>query len=213
MVKNFSALSSLSLRRCDCIPNKGAGYGMGKRLKAHLATDFPILEKRKVWRECIIDTLAIEHPPVESAFTGYGQLATRCRNRKDSLLRKRLLSSPSGLANSPPTGCIDTHPCHLKFEAFFEHMLRRLLAEIAHNLSATQDNEMISLPVSADVDSSCSSSRLHREISPQMNPSVRRRKRKIVRCEFAVERQGRWQTFFSPHCTLGSALPIWKNQA
>jgi len=32
---------------------------------------------------------------------------------------------------------------YLRSEALFEHMLRRLLADVAHNLGATQDNEMI----------------------------------------------------------------------
>jgi len=39
-------------------------------------------------------------------------------------------------------------------------MLRRLLAEVAHNPGATQDNQMISLPVAANIDFSYSSSEL-----------------------------------------------------
>jgi hypothetical protein len=63
---------------------------------------------------------------------------------------------PSGLPDSPQTGCVNAHRCHLKLDALFEHMLWCLLAEVAHNLGSTQDNEMIS-SVSTNVDSGYSS--------------------------------------------------------
>jgi hypothetical protein len=44
-------------------------------------------------------------------------------------------------------------------------MLRRILAEAAHNLRAAQNNEMISLPVAANIDSSYSWSGAHSAIS------------------------------------------------
>src|SRR5258708_5521488 len=166
MFEDFSALSSLFLRRCDFLPKVGASYRVGKRFETHSVTDFfTALEKRKVWGECVIYTLAVEHPPVESAFTGHGHFASRCGKRKDSLLSKRLLSLPASLANSPLTGGVNAHRCYLKLETFFEHMLRRLLAEVAHNPGATQDNQMISLPVAANIDFSYSSSRAHSAIT------------------------------------------------
>src|SRR5258708_5992511 len=141
MFEDFSALSSLFLRRCDFLPKVGASYRVGKRFETHSVTDFfTILEKRKVRDECVIYTLAVEHPPVESAFTGHGHFVSRCGKRKDSLLSKRLRSLPASLPNSPPIGCVNAHRFYLKFEAFFEHMLRRFFAEVAHNLGTTQDN-------------------------------------------------------------------------
>lgn len=68
---------------------------------------------------------------------------------------------------------------------------------------------MISLPVSANIDSSNGSSRLHRGIAP---PSVRKENEKWTGVCLSMNAVG-VGNIFSPHCTLGSALPIWKNQA
>jgi hypothetical protein len=131
---------------------------VGERLKADSITEFSaIVEEGKMRCECLIDKLAVEHPLVESAFTGHGCCASRCGERKDSLPRELLLGLPSGFADSPQTGSIDAHRSYLELEALFDHLFRRLRPEVAHNLGVTQDNQMISFPVAANIDSSYSS--------------------------------------------------------
>jgi hypothetical protein len=72
------------------------------------------------------------------------------------MLRELLLGLPSAFADSPQTGGIDAHRSYLELEALLDHVFRRLRPEVAHNPGVTQDNQMISFPVAANIDSSYS---------------------------------------------------------
>jgi hypothetical protein len=54
---------------------------------------------------------------------------------------------------TPLAGRIDAHDRYPLFDAFLKHLLRRLPADTDKNLRITQDNKVVSLPGSANVNS------------------------------------------------------------